>query len=75
MGELADLPRLHIDLMAATEVDPAHARVMFSPIGLLRTSRPARLRRYAHGLLAAADLLELRQAEGAPGQQTLEVAG
>ncbi len=79
-----DLPRLVTELYQATPDRPgrggtttpgapAHARWLLSPIRVLVTSDPARLRRDAHKLLALADALELVQLDGHVGQQTLEV--
>lgn len=83
-GEHPDLPRLVTELYAAQPEErvgrktfpghPAYARYLLSPLRVLATASPARLRRHAHQLLALADALELVQAEPTPGQQELDVS-
>lgn len=77
-GEHPDLPRLVCELAPARPATknsaghPAYGRYLLSPIRVLETADPARLRRHAHELLALADALELEHLRGAPGQQTID---
>lgn len=77
-GEHPDLPRLHLELTAATATTrtgpgrPACARVLFSPLPVLITANPDRLRAIAVQILDLADALEHTHTLGIPGQQTLD---
>lgn len=66
-GEHPDLPRLHIELHEGrpavagrkpTSAIPPHVHLLFSPVPVIDTSNPDRLRAYAAQLTAAADALE-----------------
>jgi len=80
-GEHPRLPVLRVELHGprpasrqgrdAVGVLPAHARVWLSPVGVLSTADPARLRRLARQLLAAARQLEAHAGHGTPSQGRL----
>lgn len=70
-GEHSDLPRLRVQLhdgrpavagRKPTTAIPPHVRILFSPLGVVDTSNPDRLRGYATQLIAAANLLEAEHA-------------
>ena len=77
-GEHPDLPRLHLELHAATPAtrtspaQPACARILFSPLPVLTTANPDRLRTLANALEQLATDLEHAHTLGTPGQQTLD---
>jgi hypothetical protein len=83
-GEHPDLPELVCELYEAQPAvtagrksipgHPAYARYLLSPLRVIATASPARVRRHAHQLLALADALELVQMEAPIGQQSLAVS-
>lgn len=82
-GEHPHLPRLICELTEATpqqhtprgkttrEAHPATARIQISPLHVLTTANPDRLRHWAQQLDAIAHALETEHQHGHPGQQTL----
>ena len=80
-GEHPELPALILELhpllppSGKSPGRPAMVRVLFSPIRVLHTSNPDRLRAIAHDLLELAD--DLATAHGSPpateGQQSLDL--
>lgn len=66
-GEHPDLPTLRVELhegrpatggRKATTALPPHVRILFSPLPVVDTANPDRLRHYARQLEAAANVLE-----------------
>lgn len=80
-GEHPDLPQLRCALYEAVVEDrrvrrparPAYARVHISPVAVLETGNPDRLREWSAELADLADALEWAhgQTEAAIGQQTI----
>lgn len=70
-GEHPDLPRLRVELhegrpavagRKATTALPPHVRILFSPVRVVDTCSPDRLRHFATQLQAAAEVLEREHA-------------
>lgn len=76
-GEHERLPELVLELHEPFDgrgqqmSRPASARVLISPLRVLWTSNPDRLRAWAEALLVLADDLEEAHGLGMPGQQEL----
>lgn len=81
-GEHPDLPRLRCELHPGAPAGgtarkpiparPPTARILFSPLSVVETSNPDRLRHYAAELLDLADGLEAAHAQHTTGQLDLD---